>query len=270
MTFRFDEIQTSRPFVDGQSAAATRIYRATGTTDEQYVAAFARAYVPNMVSTVAGILYLSGLRTDPDGHARWNVTAGYSPRKKQTGSYTWNFDTTGANVRITSAREHVASFPAEEGNADPHKGTIGVTKDGEVEGTDIIIPALKLQVQFRHPMGVVSLPFAKKLARLTGTTNLAPWLGGNFAAGELLFLGAQGSDGSEAEAEITYNFAASENVNDLSFGDINNIVKAGHHYAWVEYKDAVSGGKAATQPARVHVEKVYGEANFAAEFGWGS
>lgn len=267
--FDFFERTESRTYQDGSNATKTLLYRAQGTTDGDYVAAFARSYAPAVIPSAAGILYRGDIRIDPAGHSLWDVSVPYGTRKQQTGSYTWSFDTTGATVRITSAREHVASYPSGDDN-DPHKGTIGVTKDGDVEGTDIIIPVLKLQVQFRHPLGVVSLPFAKKLARLTGTTNSSPWLDSNFAAGELLFLGAQGSDGSEAEAEITYNFAASENVNDLSFGNISGIVKAGHHYAWVEYKDAVSDGKPATQPARVHVEKVYGEANFAAEFGWGA
>jgi hypothetical protein len=268
--FQFFERPTSRPYVDGVSATATRIYGASGTTDEQYVAAFARGSIPGVITTVAGILYRGDIRVDPNGHANWTVTANYTTRNRQTGNYTWSFDTTGATVRVTTARQHVASFPADEANPDPHKGTIGVTKDGNVEGTDITIPVLKLQVQFKHPLGVVSLPFAKKLARLTGTTNSAAWLDSNFQAGELLFLGAQGSDGSDAEAELNYIFAASENVTDLSFGAISNVIKDGHHFAWVEYEDAVSeGGEAATKAKRVHVEQVYGEANFASEFGWG-
>lgn len=270
MAFQFNESPSSRSSVDSDSASKTLVYVASGTTDDEYVKSFARAAIPGVITTVNGILYRGEIRVDPEGHSLWTVTAPFNRRKQQTGSYTWSFDTTGATVRITTAKQHVASFPADASNPDPHKGTIGVTKNGDIEGAEIVIPALKLQVQFRHPLAQVTLPYAKKLARLTGTTNTAPWLDGNFAAGELLFLGAQGSDGSESESDLTYNFAASENAGGLTFGDIAGVVKKGHEYAWVEYEDSVTGGgEAGTKAKRVHVERVYGETNFGSEFGWG-
>lgn len=269
--FQFFERPDSRSMTLGaEKSSLTKTYKAVGSTDDQYVAAFARAAIPLVIATVSGTLYRGDLRVDPDGWNQWIVSAPYNSRKKQTGSYTWSFDTTGATVRVTAAKQHVASFPQDANNPNPHGGSIGVTKDGHVEGAEIIIPALKLQVQFRHPLGAVSLSLVKRLARLTGMTNSAPWLDGHFDAGELLYLGSRGSDGSESEADVTYQFAASENVSNLSFGDIAGVVKKGHHYAWVEYKDEPSGaGEAATRPKRVHVERVYNEADFAAEFGWG-
>ena len=42
--------------------------------------------------------------------------------------------------------------------------------------------------------------------------------------------------------------AYSENVTGLSIGDIANIVKKGHQYAWIAYKDAEDSGKPSVQP----------------------
>jgi hypothetical protein len=67
---------------------------------------------------------------------------------------------------------------------------------------------------------------------------------------------------------VDYQFVASVNASGLSLGGISSIVKGGHHYAWIEFKDAVVSGKPARQATRVNIERVYDAINFASVFGW--
>lgn len=260
--FSFEEMPDSRSF-SAEPPSITYKYKADGEHDDSLVQAYALAATSVAVFTPAGTLYRQNVQVEPDGWAQYVVTVPYGSRKKTTGDYTWSFDTSGATVRIKAAKEHIASYPDD---GDWHKGAIGVKGDGEVEGVDIVIPALALTVTFNNPSGIVTLDYARSLAAATGTTNSATFLG--FSAGELLFLGASGSDGSEAPAQTSFKLAASQNVTDLSFGDITGIVKAGWAIAWVEFQDDVDTGEAVRPPKRVHVEKVYSESNFASVFGW--
>lgn len=260
--FSFEEMPESRSFA-AEPASYTTKWKADGEHDDATVQAYAIAATPTSVFTPVGQLFRQNVQVEPDGWGQYIVTVPYGPRKRNTGDYTWSFDTGGATVKIKAAKEHIASYPDD---GDWHKGAIGVKGDGEVEGVDIVIPALALTVTFNHPSGIVTLDYAKQLAAATGTTNSASFLG--FDAGELLFLGASGSDGSEAAASVAFKLAASQNVTDLSFGDITSIVKQGHHVAWVEFEDGVDTGEAVRPPKRVHIERVYGESNFASVFGW--
>ena len=149
----------------------------------------------------------------------------------------------------------------------PSVAAIGVKEDGDVEGIDIVFPVLKLDYTFRHAAGVVSEDFARLLASATARTNLNAFRG--FAAGELLFVGGSGSDGTQNEAEVTYTFIAQPNETNYTIGLIANIVKQGHHVAWVEFQDEkAAAGQAVKTPVRVHIERVYDAIDFASVFGW--
>jgi hypothetical protein len=60
---------------------------------------------------------------------------------------------------------------------------------------------MPVTAEFRHRQGIETIPFAKQLARLTGKFNSAPFLA--FAAGEVLYLGSTGGDGSNAKARCS-------------------------------------------------------------------
>lgn len=243
-------------------------YRITGEQDQDAVAYYAIASTPTAALRPTGILYRQNIEIEPDGWANYLVTVPYGPLARDPGSISFSFDTTGATINIKAAKEHVATYDSGGVAAgDWHKGAIGVKGDGEVEGAEIVVPALKLSYGFRHPQGQVNESFARSLASVTGTTNSTTFRG--FAAGELLFIGATGSDGTDAEAELQYQFIASQNESGISIGEVTSIVKQGHHYAWVEFKDEVTAGEAVRQPKRVHIERVYNSTNFAAVFGWG-
>jgi hypothetical protein len=261
--FTFDERPDSREFNLADKKYTLR-YKAVGNDDDLFVQAYALSATPLVASTSIGTLRRSNVQVAPDGYAQYLVTVDYGTNQTENGSYTFDFDTTGATVKIKAAKEHVESYPT---SGDPYKAAINVDQDGKVQGADIVIPMLKLSVKFQHPQGVVDIPFARMLARATGHTNSLAFL--SHDPGELLYLGSSGSDGSQADAEVAYHFASSENVTDLSFGDITGIVKEGHHLAWVEFKDEVDSGNPVQQPKSVHIERVYDAISFADVFGWG-
>jgi len=247
--------------------AYTLVYKAVGEQDDYLVSAYALAATPLVVYRTTSTLYRKDLRIAPDGHGQYTVTVPYGPLDKSsnpTGSSTFSFDTSGATINIKGAKQHIQSSQSGSKN---HKGAIGVRGDGDVEGADIIVPALKMTYTFKHPDGVVTESFARSIAAATGRTNSATFRG--FTTGELLFIGGSGSDGSDSEADVSYNFIALPNETNYTIGDINGIVKDGHHYAWVEFEDAVDGGGEPIRPPKVvHIERVYDSVNFASVFGW--
>ena len=247
-------------------------YRSTDEPNDDYVRSYTMGAIPASVFTQVGTLYLQDIEVKPDGYARYIVTAPYGPLQKQTGTFALSFDTTGATVKIKASREHIQTYyPASSGLTDtnPHKGLIGVKPDGDVEGDDIIAPALKLNCNFKHPQGVITISYIKNLARCTGCTNLNPYLG--FDAGELLFIGGNGSEGSACETEVNYGLVGSQNATGLTIAGITGIAKGGHHSLWIEWDDkAVTADGARACIARaIHIERVADPIDFATNFGWG-
>jgi hypothetical protein len=85
----------------------------------------------------------------------------------------------------------------------------------------------------------------------------------------VLFLGAEGSQGTDAETEVTYHFAAEKNLSGLVIGAISGIQKDGHDLLWLTWEDEVTPeGYPALKPRTVYVERVYERVNFAALFGF--
>ena len=270
MAFSLDEQPDSRQ-ESFEPPSYLLTYLATGEQDNDIVVANALAGTPLSVFRTAGTLFRQNMTVEPVGWAQYRIEVPYGipqsdPLNLPVGSSSFTFDTTGATVNIKAAREHIASFPPITNEENPHKGAIGVREDGDVQGADIVIPALKLTYNFKHPLGVITETYARTQAAVTGATNLNPFRG--FAGGELLYIGASGGDGTDVEATCSYNFIASQNVSNLQIGDITNIVKGGHHYAWIEFKDEVVNGRSARQPRRVHIERVYDPVDFETVLGW--
>jgi len=110
----------------------------------------------------------------------------------------------------------------------------------------------------------VTTAYKSTLFSLTGRVNDAPFKG--LAAGEALFLGAAGSKRGDDPWEISFAFAGSPNVTDLSIGAINGIAKKGWEYLWVRYQEAedVTAKMLIRKPVAAYVERVYREGSFSA------
>jgi len=258
-----DGIKTS---VEGRSE--TRRYKIVGTASQGTANGYALAATPAIIGTNYGLLYRQDIQCTQTHYNHWVVEVPYGPRKNVTGDFTWDFDTTGGTVHITQAKEEVGRFPAS--TAPDQKGAIAVDGD-EVKGTEIIVPAMKINVSFRHPLGVITLPQAKFLASITGTVNSDNFL--TFAPGEVLFLGARGSDGTDAEATVAYQFAAASNVTGQTIGGITGVAKKAWEVAWIRFQDAITTADGKDLPTReakfVYVDRVYEEIAMAAALGFG-
>ena len=267
MVFRFHERPTSRKqSVKGKSYEL--LYVAAGSSDDIFVRSYAMSSTPAIVTTPEGILYRQDVILEPLGREIFNVEVPYGPNNNQTGSFSWTFDTTGGTVHIKASKETVNRYPA---NAFNHKQLIGV-HGKDVDGVDIAIPVAKLSVQFKHPLGVITLAQFRHLASVTAMVNSDPFLG--FAPGEILLLGARGSDGTDAEATVGYDFAYSRNADGVSgpkltIGDIADVVKQGHDYAWISYEPDVADNKPGMKPNAVYVERVYNRTSLSAALGFG-
>jgi hypothetical protein len=179
----------------------------------------------------------------------------------------WSFDTQGGSVKVFTSQA-TAKFP---NTAPSFNSCIDVNDDAEVQGVEIVIPALKLSCRKRWIRDNALYKwdtfqaYIRALASVTGTTNNTTWQG--YSAGELLFLGATGEFQDGKDNEIEYHFAASANVGAYSIGAIALSGKRGHDYFWIRYEHAIDSSQLVRKPKWAYVERVYGESAFSSVLG---
>lgn len=255
--------RTSSRGVTGNPPSVLLQYALSGVIDDVAAYSYALGNTSPMWIAANQLLYRQDLKLDHRGNGLWYVDVPYGPENKQVGQWDFDFDTTGGTVRLYQSKE-TQTFPP--GGPD-HHGAIDVQgKDLEVRGVDIVIPALRLGYTFRHPAGIMNEARAVHLARNTAKTNSAPWHG--FAAGECLFLGAQGRSGSQSEASVTYSIACSENLVNKTIAEIAGVTKRGWWVSWISYERAVDGGQPVRRAEWIYVERVYDEMDFYAVLGF--
>ena len=244
----------------------TREYAASGSNDDSAVRVYAIANTPAFIDDDRGRIYRQDVSLSPVGFQQFRVSVPYAQRKRESGEYSISFDTQGGTVRVNASRNTLSKKARPNAAAPPDQGGLIGVNGEDVEGTDAVIPALRLTVDFTHPEAIITIAQIKNLARWTGRYNSAPFL--TFDAGEILFLGCTGREGTETETTVSYQFAASQNAV-LNFGDILNVNKRGWDYAWVAYEEHVENGQPAQRPKWVYVEEIYEGINLAAALGFG-
>jgi hypothetical protein len=184
--------------------------------------------------------------------------------QKETGESSFQFDTSGATVKVTQSKATVGRYPAGGGGAPDLKGVIGATDEGPPDGVDLVVPQYNFSITKYFPVETVDDAYKGTLFNLTGKVNDAAFHG--CAAGECLFLGARGSQRGRGAGELTFSFAASPNVTGLEIGDEDPIDKGGWEYIWFRYTSKVVGTGAnkfvAPVPTAVYVERVYDSGDF--------
>lgn len=217
-----------------------------------------RALVQATIPAIYANLVFQNYHIAHQGGGVWEVSVRYGKLEpKETGQSSYSFDTGGGNQKITQSLETVASY----GDDPPDfQGAVGVSTDS-VEGTDITIPVFNFTETHYIPIALVTGAYKTTLFYLTGRVNHAPFKG--FARGEVLFLGASGSQRGTEDWEIAFKFAASPNATDLKVGDITGIEKKGWEYLWVRYADTEDEETLIKQPVAAYVERVYEYGNFA-------
>ncbi len=197
------------------------------------------------------------------GNGLWLATCNYVQRvPKQPGDSTYNFEIGGGQQKITQSLATVNSYVA-SGSATNFNGAIGVGSDGQVEGCEIYVPTYSFSETHYIPVASVTSGYKANLyAVANAPVNNASFRG--FNAGEVLFLGATGTQRGEDDWEITFKFAASPNVTGLTIGSITGIAKNGWDYLWVRYQQDHDGGTYVqiAKPIQVNVERVYYSGDF--------
>jgi hypothetical protein len=174
----------------------------------------------------------------------------------------FSFDTGGGTQHITQSLETVSRHGSAA--SDELGGAIGF--DGEnVEGVDITVPVFNFSETHYKSAASVSQSYRVAIFHTTGTVNSSSFR--DYAAGEVLFLGASGSrrgDDPGDDWEITFKFAAQPNRTGITVGDISGISKKGWEYMWVEYAADVDSSvhRHIKKPVAVYIEKVYDDGDF--------
>lgn len=249
----------------GMSGQANLEYLIHDASDETAALAALAAAAPSTYMSMAQ----ESLSVQPvdDEAEKWEGTARYtkgSGSVPQTGDSAFSFDTTGGTQHITQSVETIGGYAPTGGTVPDFQGAIGVS-DNSVEGVDITVPVYKFSETHYLPASEVDNTFKGMIFDLTGKVNNATFKG--LAAGECLFLGAQGSrrgTGPDDDWEITLNYAASPNKTSIVIGDITVTAKKGWEYLWIRYENAVDGvaNRVVKVPTAAYVEKVYDEADF--------
>jgi hypothetical protein len=276
--------QASRSFASRQS----RHYWIRGTADLAIAAtALSNAtsvYPLTLTCPINGItLYRSDVRYRPlrgksGGCDLWDFVCDYEDpqalddkRQLDTGSYRFRVSTSGGNMRITSSLAQVKAYTS-QGSANPgnyfsvlapdYQGALGVSRDGDVEGVDIVVPALRFTITYRQPLATITDAYVRTVEALTGTVNASTFYGR--AAGEVLFLGADGEQGVDSDPTWSYDFSRMPNLTAQQIGDITGIAKKGHEYLWVLFEETTDAGAKAIvrRPKAVYIERLYQLAAF--------
>jgi hypothetical protein len=182
-------------------------------------------------------------------------------RQLDTGEYKISFDTTGGTAHFTTSKETVGTYiRADAAVGEYDFGQAINVSGGEVQGIDVVVPAMKFTVSYRQALATITDAYVKLLEDLTGTVNNASFFGRS--AGEVLFLGASGSQGTASDPQIDYHFLRSRNVTGETIGTITSVAKKGHEVLWCVFADQASDEWIVKSPLAIKVERVYDLADF--------
>ena len=254
-----EELQLSREMQEDNTASL--LYSITGSTDSGDVINAVNAAAP---ATFEGLYrgYITVtpvvIDTDTPANSTWKAevaykAANYSPPK--TGESVFTFDTTGGSQHVQQAIETISTV----GDKAKHNGAINF--DGEtVNGIDIVSPKYGFTETHYLETSIVTDSYKHQIFWLTGTVNNGTFKG--YAAGEVLFLGARGSQRSNEDWEITFSFACAPSVENFNIPELGNVSKKGWEYLSVRYDPNAETNGIGVKPIQADVFKVYQERNF--------
>ena len=212
-----------------------------------------------------GQLRLTGFNPQRIGKGLYEVDASYGlyvqrftgvpALESNTGanSYTFTFSTGGATYRLMHAKEQTAygTSPANIGDLINWNGQTA-------DGIDVVGPKLTITIRKRMQGGIITLPYINTVVGLTGKTNNATYFG--FAAGTLLFLGADGSMVPGGDTELTFNFSAAPNVASATVDGVTVTDIGGHDYI---HAFVLPGSQGIPDVKGVYKARIYDSGNFA-------
>jgi hypothetical protein len=191
---------------------------------------------------------------------------GYYGDPDQVGSSYFSFEVGTATEHVTQSVDTIASYSYSGGVTAPdYKGAVGVNEKGEVQGVDIFAPTYGSSERHTLAAATVDNSYKQTLFSLVGKVADAAFK--EYALGECLFVGANGSTKDNGDWEVTYNFAGRPNETNIDLGGVITVTeKNGWDYLWIQY-EAVKDGtarKIVRQPRFAYVERVYERADMSA------
>lgn len=224
-----------------------------------------------IVPSTDGRKVIRSINYNERGFRSWAITANYitpeehhRKRQLEEGEFRWDFDTSGGTHTLTHTDPaKVTRFGVD---APDFKGAINVDSEGKIQGVETELSGLKLNLSYKHSQAVITPAYMQKLEGLKRKKNAQPFLG--FDSGELLFLNASGSDGTDTPAEVTYHFLIDHARQDLTFGDITGVSKPAHDLLWIysEEEEDTTAKALRPNPRGVYVHQIHDPADFG-EFG---
>ena len=187
--------------------------------------------------------------SDPDGEdfvVKVTYAAGGGRIRLETSETAFSFQTTGGTQHIRRGLDVGVPYQPTSGPFNgmtpPNFGALINVSDDSVDGVDIPVATYDFTITKVVPGSEVAA-IKTAIFACTGKKNDDDWNG--FEAGEVLFLGAEGSSRANGDYEIVFKFSALENAEDLVVdGTIPVDEKLGWDYLWVRYeltKDPVTG-----------------------------
>lgn len=241
----WEKWDSREPDIDlrGDDSSGVLTYIVEGTTSEEV--ALNEVQTNRAPPAYIGMV-LDRLSAKRIGQQHWEVAASYTdPEAKEkeeppaVGELEISFDTSGGTLHITHAIKDLQVVkPANAGVVTrPFYGAIGVSNDGgnfQIEGADIIAPALAMTIRTRMLAGGFTPAYMKQVAALTGTVNKNVFKG--FDPGELLFAGGGGTMRSSGEVDLSFSFLGSANRVIDKIGGVqlsSPLNKGGWDYLWL-------------------------------------
>lgn len=253
------EKHETQPVKKGETDDTELVFNLTGSDDpaEMYAALLGEV-ASTVVSAAGATLQRQEINITYEAPEVWTGRVTYSKKTPSTVNVT--FETSGGTAHITQSKETIARYVA-SGSATNFYGAIGVTEDG-VEGCEITVPIYNWTETYHTKPELIDDAYIDKIYELTGKTNNDTYR--NKAEGEVLFLGAAGTQRGDEDFEITFHYAAQKNADGLTVGGISGISKPGWAYLWIRYKDSkdATTGRMVKKPIQVNVERVYDAGDF--------
>jgi len=250
---------------DGASSVLKFLVDGSNDLDTMWTALWGSLKVPTTVDDPvwSRTMYVDSISADCQSDESWLWSLTYTDAQVDTGDYTYSFSTTGGTARITTSLETVSSYSVAGKSAPDFKQAIGLTREGDVQGVDIVVPAMKFTMSYRQPYATLTMAYVRTLELLTGTVNNATFYGR--AAGEVLFMGAEGRQSTGEDPTIDYHFLRMPNLTGQTIGDITGVAKLGHEHLWVifEEEEDATAKWLPKRPRAAYVERIYDLSNFA-------
>jgi len=272
----YSEALSEKDASGGTSKSLKKLYWATGSSSAFEVLAAAKLSLPTSIEGLTrSAINITPKYIDESNPSEclWDITVTYTAVAQESGGPgdegSFQFTTAGRTEHITQSLDTVSKSAPGDDTPPDFGGAIKVNSQLDVEGADVVAPQFSFSIVKVHEASQVDAAYRSKLFNLTGKVNNAEYTvkGMTFKKGELLFMGATGSQQGTGPWTITYQFLARPN-NDgpIKIGDIDVPSKKGFELLWVFYmKTADMTGtrmKTPPKPVAAYVEQVYEYGDF--------